>query len=93
MGWQVVFVFKPLVHALPVTGILLLVCGWVFYTIGSIFYVWRRIRCHYLNLAFVCIDRGYLSLYFDPLLRRCNELRMRCTVLESPRGLSTNRMS
>ena len=48
MGWQAVFVFKPLIHTLPLPGTLFLVAGGVFYTIGSIFYVWRHIPYHHL---------------------------------------------
>ncbi len=48
MGWQAVFVFKPLLQTLPFQGTLFLVAGGVFYTIGSIFYVWRRIPYHHL---------------------------------------------
>ena len=50
MGWQAVFVFKPLLNALPLQGIRNPVpSGWgVLYTIGSTFYVWRQIPYRHL---------------------------------------------
>ncbi len=38
MGWLVLIAFLPLVRALPIKGILWLVMGGVFYTIGTIFF-------------------------------------------------------
>jgi hemolysin III len=47
MGWLIVFAFKPLYLNLPLGGIVWLVVGGLFYTFGSIFYVWRRIPYHH----------------------------------------------
>ncbi|MGO4276007.1 hemolysin III family protein, partial [Paenibacillus sp. TAF58] len=47
MGWLIVFAFKPLYLNLPFGGIVWLVVGGLFYTFGSIFYVWRRIPYHH----------------------------------------------
>jgi hemolysin III len=43
MGWLIIVVMKPLVHALPKGGLILLICGGCAYTIGTIFYAWKKI--------------------------------------------------
>lgn len=47
MGWMAVFVLNPILHTLPVAGTLYLFVGGILYTIGSVFYVWKRIRYHH----------------------------------------------
>lgn len=47
LGWLVLVAIKPLVHALPVPGLLLLVLGGLAYTAGVAFYVWRRLPYHH----------------------------------------------
>lgn len=47
MGWLIVIAFKPLYVHLPFGGIVWLVVGGLLYTLGSIFYVWRRIPYHH----------------------------------------------
>lgn len=44
LGWMVVFAFKPLVSAVSHKTIILLVLGGIFYTIGTVFYILRKIR-------------------------------------------------
>lgn len=43
MGWLVLFAFGPLVEAVAPGGIALLVGGGLAYTLGVMFYVWRRL--------------------------------------------------
>lgn len=43
MGWLVVIAIKPLVKAIPSGGIIWLVAGGLFYTLGVIFYVWKKL--------------------------------------------------
>lgn len=38
MGWSAVIAFYPLVNSIPVTGLLWLLAGGVFYTVGAVFY-------------------------------------------------------
>ncbi len=68
MGWLVLVAFKPLVAALPHAGILWLVAGGLFYTLGIVFYaldkklrhahgIWHLFVlagsiCHYLAVLF-----------------------------------------
>ncbi|CAM3491468.1 PAQR family membrane homeostasis protein TrhA [Marinicrinis lubricantis] len=47
MGWMIVFGFEPLQANVPPAGIAWLVAGGVLYTVGSIFYVWRRVPYHH----------------------------------------------
>ncbi|MEN1967040.1 hemolysin III family protein [Lentibacillus sp. N15] len=47
MGWLVVFVWNPLTATMHEDGILLLIIGGLFYTVGAIFYVWRSFPYHH----------------------------------------------
>lgn len=47
MGWLVVFAMEPLVANLDPWGIFWLVVGGVLYTLGTIFYIWRKIPYHH----------------------------------------------
>lgn len=55
MGWLIVIAFKPLLLYLPTSGLLWLLAGGVFYTIGVIFFaVDEKIRyCHFVWHLFV----------------------------------------
>lgn len=43
MGWFSVFLLSPLYTALPMAGIIWILLGGVFYTLGVLFYVWRSL--------------------------------------------------
>ncbi|MDF2634052.1 MAG: channel protein hemolysin family [Pelosinus sp.] len=43
MGWFIVFAIKPLLATVPALGMTWLLVGGLFYTLGSIFYLWKRI--------------------------------------------------
>ena len=43
MGWAAVTVIKPLIQNLPLPGLLLLLGGGLSYTVGIIFYVWKKL--------------------------------------------------
>lgn len=47
MGWSVVVAAKPIIDAMPVTGLALIVLGGLAYTGGVTFYVWHRLRYHH----------------------------------------------
>lgn len=47
MGWLIVFGWNSIVENLSSEGILYLVLGGVFYTVGSIFYMWRGFKYHH----------------------------------------------
>lgn len=43
MGWMIIFAIKPLVNTLPSDGIFWLVAGGLAYTLGVIFYAWKKL--------------------------------------------------
>lgn len=47
MGWMIIFAIKPLLANLPGYGMMWLVIGGLLYTIGSVFYVWRKVPYHH----------------------------------------------
>ncbi|HQU14631.1 MAG: hemolysin III [Chromatiales bacterium 21-64-14] len=47
LGWLALVAIKPLAHALPTPGLLLLVIGGLAYSVGVVFYVWRRLPYHH----------------------------------------------
>lgn len=70
MGWIIILAIKPLLHALPIGGLVLLVCGGLAYTLGTIFYAWEKLpfnhaiwhlfvltgsTCHFLAVIFYVI--------------------------------------
>jgi hemolysin III len=47
MGWMIVFAIKPLFEKLPIDGIVFLVIGGIFYTLGTVFYIRRKMKYHH----------------------------------------------
>lgn len=47
LGWAAVWVLEPLSRALPPRGLGLLLAGGVAYTVGIVFYAWRRLPYHH----------------------------------------------
>lgn len=47
MGWVALAGIKPLIETVAPGGLFLLFCGGVFYTAGSLFYVWRSLPYHH----------------------------------------------
>lgn len=43
MGWLVVFAIGPLIRGMPLAGLSWLVAGGLSYTLGILFYAWRRL--------------------------------------------------
>ncbi len=73
MGWSIVFLIGPLVERLPRAGIALLVAGGVVYTLGTLFYVAKRVKwmhavwhlfvmggsvCHFLAVLLYVLPDG-----------------------------------
>jgi len=44
MGWLIIFAIKPLISSFPVEGLLWLLSGGIFYTVGAILYSLRSIK-------------------------------------------------
>ena len=67
MGWVVVIATKPLLDAVAPGGLALLVIGGLAYTLGTGFYVWRRLPYHHAVWhGFVLL--GSASHFFAVLL-------------------------
>ncbi|HEX3527802.1 MAG TPA: hemolysin III family protein [Thermoanaerobaculia bacterium] len=47
MGWLVVVALNPLARAVSPAGVRLLFCGGISYTLGVLFYTWRRLPYHH----------------------------------------------
>lgn len=47
MGWLIIFAISPLLETLSMRSIVFLVIGGIVYTVGSIFYIWRKIKYHH----------------------------------------------
>ena len=43
MGWVIIFAIKPLFLTLQAGGLVLLICGGLAYTLGTVFYAWKKI--------------------------------------------------
>ena len=58
LGWMgIVLATKPLISNLPATGFILLVSGGILYTIGTLFYTWKRLRFHH-GIWHLCVLGG-----------------------------------
>ncbi|KPU45601.1 hemolysin-III related [Oxobacter pfennigii] len=47
MGWMVIFVLKPLIQSMPFISTAFLAVGGGLYTVGTIFYIWRKMKFHH----------------------------------------------
>jgi hemolysin III len=47
LGWLVVIAIKPLIDAVEIGGIILLLAGGLCYSLGVIFYIWKRLAYHH----------------------------------------------
>ncbi len=47
MGWLIVPVIKPLIAAIPPIGFVYLIAGGLAYTLGIVFYAWKRLPYHH----------------------------------------------
>ena len=47
LGWLAVIAIKPLLNSLAPGGLWLIAIGGAFYSLGAIFYAWRKLRYHH----------------------------------------------
>lgn len=47
MGWLVVVAIKPLVTSLATGGLIWIIAGGLFYTLGVVFYAWKKLPFHH----------------------------------------------
>ena len=70
MGWIIIFAIKPLFQTMPPGGLTLLISGGLAYTLGTIFYSWKKLpfnhaiwhlfvlggsACHFFSVMFYVI--------------------------------------
>lgn len=66
MGWTVLIAIKPLVANTAPGGIRLLVAGGLFYTVGTVFYLWKKLPHHHA-IWHVFVLLGSIFHYFAVL--------------------------
>lgn len=72
MGWLIIFAIKPAIALIPPGGLHLLLAGGVFYSLGLVFYAWKRLLFHHA-IWHLFVLAGSACHYFaicDHLLRR-----------------------
>lgn len=71
MGWLFVLFIKPALELIPMSGLLLLLVGGLFYSFGLIFYAWKRLRFHHaIWHLFVLAGSAchYFAVYYHVIL-------------------------
>jgi len=68
MGWLVLIALKPLLAALPRAGVLWLVAGGLFYTVGIVFYALDKKLRHAHGIWHLFVLAGSISHYVAVLL-------------------------
>ncbi len=67
MGWLIIFAIKPLIQSITMAGFWFLLAGGLLYTIGAVFYAWRRIPYNHA-IWHVFVIAGSACMYFSILL-------------------------
>jgi hemolysin III len=67
MGWLVVLATRPLLQRVPLGGLLWLLAGGLSYTLGAVFYLWRRLPYHH-GIWHLFVLAGSVCHYFAILL-------------------------
>ena len=63
MGWMVAFFVKSLSAVIPQTGMVLLILGGLFYTLGVVFYAIRMFKYHHM-VWHICVMLGTACHFF-----------------------------
>lgn len=67
MGWLIIIAVKPLIQSITMSGFLFLLAGGLLYTIGAVFYAWRRIPYNHA-IWHLFVIAGSACMYFSILL-------------------------
>lgn len=67
MGWLIIFAIRPLIQSITMPGFLFLLAGGLLYTLGAVFYAWRRIPYNHA-IWHVFVIAGSACMYFSILL-------------------------
>ena len=67
MGWLIIFAIKPLIHDLPFQGLMWLLAGGIFYTVGAVLYSIKGIKYnHAIFHVFVLLGSfsHFIAIFF-----------------------------
>jgi hemolysin III len=67
MGWLIIFAIKPLVHNLPFDGLMWLLAGGIFYTVGAVLYSIKNLKYnHAIFHVFVLLGSfsHFIAVFF-----------------------------
>ena len=67
MGWSCLLVIKPLLTLIPSGGLILLAAGGVAYTVGTIFFAWKRVPYNHA-IWHLFVLAGSICHYFAVIL-------------------------
>jgi hemolysin III len=67
MGWSIVVAIKPLAASVPISAMRLIVAGGLSYTVGIVFYLWRKLPYNHA-IWHVFVLAGSVLHYFAVLL-------------------------
>lgn len=67
MGWLIIIAIKPLIQSITMSGFLFLLVGGLLYTVGAVFYAWRRIPYNHA-IWHLFVIAGSACMYFSILL-------------------------
>lgn len=63
MGWLVLLAIKPLIDNVPLGGLLLLLAGGLAYTVGVVFFVWRKLPYNHMIWHMFIIFGGIFHFF------------------------------
>ena len=63
MGWLIIIAIKPLYAEISLSGMILLVTGGIFYTVGAVFYAWRKLPFNHA-IWHLFVIAGSAFMYF-----------------------------
>jgi hemolysin III len=63
MGWLALFAAKPLLASVPLPGLLWLLAGGLFYSLGAVFYLWKKLPFHH-GIWHLFVLAGSVCHYF-----------------------------
>ena len=67
MGWLVVVATRPLLTRVPLGGLLWLLAGGLFYSLGAVFYLWKKLPYHH-GIWHLFVLAGSICHYFAILI-------------------------
>ncbi len=67
MGWIAIFFAKPIANNIQTAGLILLIAGGLSYTLGTIFYAWKKLPFHHTIWHFFVLGGTtchFISMFF-----------------------------